>query len=303
MLFSAALLITLSMSVHAIVIPDHVKQALARLNESISDESCSFYKDVEKFIPCGKDGYTVHFAHHYCQVYLQHRNEFINRSWIDATRRCLQVKLYEFVNQQQSYPSCERVKQFGFDSHPICYEKPDPSRPALSFCRVPLADKIKVAWLAANGALMEVLRGAAAIKFCLWAPVPMLMFLLKWWLGKRKRLHYTWRVAVSGFSCRSCSAESKASCVLMSIRSTPVFSLNFIRLKVWQTLPEKREPMIFFDRGTELLTSTLAQVQDHATFLQIIDDLRIPHERDASFVLTDLNEYFHPHRIDIIAWR
>jgi hypothetical protein len=86
---SDVLSLTLSLSAHGTVIPDHVKQALIRLNESMSDESCSFYMDVEKLIPCGDDGYTLHFAHHYCQVYLQHRNEF--------------------VNQQQRHPSCERA--------------------------------------------------------------------------------------------------------------------------------------------------------------------------------------------------
>jgi hypothetical protein len=167
MLVYALVLVCYCVLTQATVIPDDIKQQLIRLNTSISDNSCSFFSELDKLIPCGDDGYVLHFAYHYCQVYLDNRNSFTDRSWLDATRRCLQVKMYQFVTQQENYPSCERIQKFGFDSHPICYEKPDESKPNLSFCRTSLVDKMRVAWLAAGGALMELLHGAAALKFCL----------------------------------------------------------------------------------------------------------------------------------------
>ena len=165
LLYLTPLLVVLSSQ--AAIIPNSVAEQLARLNASISDETCSFYTELERLLPCGDNGYVLQFAYHYCQVYLQRRNDFIERTWQDVTRRCLQEKMHQFVTQQSSYPSCKSIKQTGLDSHPVCYEKPDASRPKLSFCHIPLRDKLRVAWLASSGALLELLRGAAQLKFCL----------------------------------------------------------------------------------------------------------------------------------------
>ena len=150
----------------AIIIPDNIKQQLIQLNTTISDRSCSFYTEFEKLVPCGNDGYALQFAHYYCQVYLKNRNDFSDRAWQDSARRCLQMKLHDYVSKQQDYPSCKAIQQFGFDSHPTCYEKPDETKPKLTFCEIPFRDKIKIAWMASNGALMQILRGAVALKFC-----------------------------------------------------------------------------------------------------------------------------------------
>ena len=152
---------------HATVIPDNIKQELTRLNATINDRSCSFYTAFEKLMPCGSDGYTLNFAKHYCQVYLDARDEFSDKAWQDATRHCLQRKLYAYALEQQDYPSCKKMQEFGFDSHASCYEKPDESRPHISFCKIPFMDKVKIGWKAASGPLMEIIRSAAALNFCL----------------------------------------------------------------------------------------------------------------------------------------
>jgi len=118
-------------------------------------------------MPCGNQGYALNFANHYCQIYLDDRDEFSDKAWQDATRRCLQMKLYDYVIKQQDYPSCKKLQEFGFDSHPSCYEKPDETRPQLTFCQLPFMDKMKIGWKAANGPLMEILRSFAALNFCL----------------------------------------------------------------------------------------------------------------------------------------
>jgi hypothetical protein len=151
----------------AMIIPDNIKQQLVRLNTTINDRSCSFYTELEKLMPCGSDGYALNFAYHYCQVYLNDRDDFSDKTWQDATRRCLQMKLYEYVTKQQDYPSCENLEEFGFNSHPQCYEKPDETRPRITFCDIPFMDKVKIGWKAAGGPLMEIFRSAAALNFCL----------------------------------------------------------------------------------------------------------------------------------------
>jgi hypothetical protein len=151
----------------ATIIPDNIKQQLVRLNATISDRSCSFYTEFEKLIPCGNNGYTLNFASHYCQVYLDAIDEFSDKAWQDATRRCLQMKLYEYAVKQQDYPLCKNLEEFGFDSHPKCYEKPDETRPQITFCKISFLDKMKIGWKAAGGPLMEILRSAAALNFCL----------------------------------------------------------------------------------------------------------------------------------------
>jgi len=150
----------------ATIIPDDIKQQLIRINTTISDRSCSFYTDFEKLMPCGDDGYVLQFAAHFCQIYLENRNDFSDKAWQDATRRCLQMKLYDYAIKQQDYPSCDKLQEFGFNSHPVCYEKPDETRPQLTFCDIPFMDKAKIAWMAAGSPLMEILRSAAALKFC-----------------------------------------------------------------------------------------------------------------------------------------
>jgi len=166
MLFYVIPFIFSSIFTQATIIPDDIKQQLIRLNTTVSDRSCSFYTDFEQLMPCGEDGYALQFAHHYCQVYLENRNDFSDKAWQDATRRCLQMKLYDYASKQQDYPSCKNVQEFGFDSHQTCYEKPDETRPELTFCEIPFMDKVKIAWMAAGGPLMEILRSAVALKFC-----------------------------------------------------------------------------------------------------------------------------------------
>ena len=153
--------------IQATVIPDSIKQQIIRLNTTISDRSCSFYKEFEKIMPCGHDGYALNFANHFCEIYLENRDDFSDKAWQDATRHCLQTKLYEFAIQQQNYPTCQQLETFGFDSHAPCYQRPDETRPKLSFCDIPFTDKAKVAWMAADGPLMEILRSAASLNFCL----------------------------------------------------------------------------------------------------------------------------------------
>lgn len=159
--------IVFSVLTQATTIPDDIRQQLIQLNSTISGRSCTFYKGFNKLMPCGDDGYALQFADHYCQLYLDKRDDFSDKDWQDATRRCLQTKLYEYIVKQQDAPSCKKVQDFGFNSHQECYEKPDQTRPKLTFCDIPFRDKVKVAWIASDGPLMELLRSAAALNFCL----------------------------------------------------------------------------------------------------------------------------------------
>lgn len=151
----------------ATAVSDNIKQQLIPLNATISTRSCSFYEEFDKLVPCGNDGYALSFGNHYCQVYLKNRDDFSDKAWQDATRYCLQKKLYEYAIQQQGAPSCQKLKEFAFDSHTTCYERPDETKPQMTVCDIPFTDKVKVGWMAAGGPLMEVLRTAGSLNFCL----------------------------------------------------------------------------------------------------------------------------------------
>jgi hypothetical protein len=45
--------------------------------------------------------------------------------------------------------------------------KPDETRPQLSFCEIYFSDKMNAGWKALGIPLMEILRSAAALNFCL----------------------------------------------------------------------------------------------------------------------------------------
>ena len=76
--------------------------------------------------------------------------------WQDAVRACLQLKLVEFGEAQTAYPTCKVLSDAGFGSHQECYLKPNPAKPEVTWCKLPVSDQAKIAWIA-RGQFWEIL--------------------------------------------------------------------------------------------------------------------------------------------------
>eukprot|EP00824_Muranothrix_gubernata_P015829 TRINITY_DN33082_c0_g1_i1.p2 TRINITY_DN33082_c0_g1~~TRINITY_DN33082_c0_g1_i1.p2 ORF type:complete len:214 (+),score=39.63 TRINITY_DN33082_c0_g1_i1:23-643(+) len=97
--------------------------------------SCSWYHDcLEQVHPCGEEGYAEGYGLVYCRRFKE-RAEALDekgRTWVNATMLCLQNALVPFLRSQHA--PCDDILDAAFDSHPICYTQPDPSRPDVSIC-------------------------------------------------------------------------------------------------------------------------------------------------------------------------
>jgi hypothetical protein len=86
-------------------------------------------------------------------LYQDHYQKFdtIGQEWIDAVRKCLQVKLVPIL-RPFVMATCESIKQTAFDSHPSCYLYPDFGKP--SICDIGAANWARIFWTV-KGALIQ----------------------------------------------------------------------------------------------------------------------------------------------------
>ena len=135
------------------ILPRMSTDDLTYLESSISKTSCEFYSNLENVTWCGSDGYVDKFILPYCLAYLNQQDKFIDQSWMNAVRVCLQQTMLNHLRTDLD-PSCSQVKKWGFDSHTSCYLHPDLDQPNISFCSLPKEDMFKVIWIA-KGAAFE----------------------------------------------------------------------------------------------------------------------------------------------------
>lgn len=127
--------------------------ALTALSETISQDSCEFYKILEFFQPCGATGYVQSFALKYCEDYLYQQDTFKEQRWQNGVRTCLQNALMANLRANKN-PTCQQIRQWGFDSHFGCYMRPIPNAPEVNYCRLPATDLAKIAYIA-RGEIFE----------------------------------------------------------------------------------------------------------------------------------------------------
>lgn len=133
-------------------------QAIKALRNKVSTKSCDMYKEFDSiFDYCGKTGYVQGYILRYCEDYLAAREDFVNKEWQDGVRTCLQGKLADFALSKSSYPTSKEITDFGFASHQGCYLAPVPEKPEITWCKLPLSDMAKIAWIA-RGQYWEILK-------------------------------------------------------------------------------------------------------------------------------------------------
>ena len=115
--------------------------------------SCKWYrKCLEVRYNCRKTkhDYAIKFGEKFCKLYSTNYNDFssLGQSWIDAVRKCLQVKLVPYLWPWVS-TTCKELHGTAFKSHTPCYLSPDPANKAPSICDLSCADIWKVFWLVA----------------------------------------------------------------------------------------------------------------------------------------------------------
>ncbi|XP_028396527.1 uncharacterized protein LOC114520461 [Dendronephthya gigantea] len=112
--------------------------------------SCNWYREcLNKTYPAcegGEDDYAIGFADKFCNLYKKSYKDFSQKGqrWVDAVRKCLQLKLVPLVDRTQE-KTCAELKSVAFETHTPCYLNPlDDS--SLSFCDLSFSDRWTVFW-------------------------------------------------------------------------------------------------------------------------------------------------------------
>ncbi|KAK7106937.1 uncharacterized protein [Littorina saxatilis] len=109
-----------------------------------SGSDCTWYRNcLERKIPCSRRSgdYAIAYAEKYCNRYQSNYNSFSSagKRWVNAVKRCLQVKLAPVLSQSLTCPS---IKRKGFESHVPCYLNPGYGAPG--FCQLSSRDMRRV---------------------------------------------------------------------------------------------------------------------------------------------------------------
>lgn len=107
---------------------------------NMTGTACDFYDQVlEKRFPCNQNGYALSYGGKYCRAFDASKAEFSEKGnkWRKATMRCLinSLRNYLFQNDSNEDLSCDKIKEHGFNSHPVCYTSSNPS-----FCELNIRD-------------------------------------------------------------------------------------------------------------------------------------------------------------------
>lgn len=74
-------------------------------NESINTDTvvdpCQIYVDIERQLQCGKDGYPIAYANHYCKKFSEHMSEFSpeGQNFVNCTRESLKHHAKSFIEK------------------------------------------------------------------------------------------------------------------------------------------------------------------------------------------------------------
>ncbi len=103
-------------------------------------DDCNFYKTYSHPKSCSKynESYTRTYGLKYCTIFKDKRaNEWTGalKTWADQTSSCLQEMLTD--NSSRVAPTCDQLKSFAFDSHPICYKQ-------YGFCKLSFSERFQV---------------------------------------------------------------------------------------------------------------------------------------------------------------
>ena len=120
-------------------------------------------KLFQKRHSCSGTGYeyAVDYALKFCNLYSENQHMFLPKGqrWINAVRKCLQVKLVPFLRPYVKI-NCAKIQAFAFRTHTPCYLHPYPGGP--SICDLDCVEWAKVFWTIKGAyitATSESLRG------------------------------------------------------------------------------------------------------------------------------------------------
>lgn len=113
----------------------------------LADESClmedpgGFYRCVEGLINqgngCGEEGYLLGYAAKYAERYIWETYPTLStegQRFLDLNLLCLQTVFRDTVEENWS---CERIAEFGFQSHAACYL-------SSGICELSLTDRLTI---------------------------------------------------------------------------------------------------------------------------------------------------------------
>ena len=116
---------------------------------SPTGSDCQWYRQcLGKRYDCSGTGYdyAIGYGKKFCELYGSRYSEFspLAQSWIDATRKCLQVKLVPFLRPWVK-ATCKDIYTEAFRTHTGCYLTPQTGAP--SFCQLSCSELWKLFWL------------------------------------------------------------------------------------------------------------------------------------------------------------
>lgn len=111
---------------------------------------CSWYQQcLKKRYPCVEregDEYAIKFGEEFCQLYTKQNSNFSSAAqrWIDAVRKCLQVKMVPLLRPWQN-PYCETLKETAFQTTAACFLKPAGDN-SVTACDLALRERMEIFW-------------------------------------------------------------------------------------------------------------------------------------------------------------
>lgn len=93
---------------------------------AISKNECDYYKTQNNILTCSSEtNYLLKYGHKYCLAFtdLMTNTKSENlKKWVINTRSCLQEMIQD-NSKRYAKNDCNKLKEFAFDVHPICYKE------------------------------------------------------------------------------------------------------------------------------------------------------------------------------------
>ncbi len=225
--------------------------ALAEVGE------CGFYQTKNKDFFCeSSDNYLIDYGYKYCERFTKLENEETSslelKSWISKTRVCLQEMIAENEKRYQA-EGCKQLKEFAFDTHPICYKQ-------YGVCNLPLIDKSKIVKLILKNDFLSD-------------------------LGKEKRATFlqTINVVAKCLSPKTTISEAGELFYQLSLKSKSSISKLSLQaaVEIWERSPDKTSEMeVYFSKVLRAMKEKNAGDMDSRQFFSMFKGSTIAYDEN-----------------------
>ncbi len=221
------------------------------------DGECLFYQNKNKDFFCeSNDNYLIDYGYKYCERFTKLENESGSslelKSWISKTRVCLQDMIAENEKRYQ-VEGCRQLKEFAFDTHPICYKQ-------YGVCNLPLIDKSKIVKLILKNDFLSDLGNE-----------------------KRATVMQTINVVAKCLSPRATISEAGELFYQLSMKSKPTISQASLQalVEVLESSPDKIADMeIYFSKVLQVMKEKNSGDMDSSQMFSMFKGSRMDYDEN-----------------------